>query len=37
VYSEDMIWRVILALILLILAGLVFYLFIYRNLKRGGQ
>jgi hypothetical protein len=37
VYSEGMIWRVILALILLILAGLVFYAFIYRNLKRAGQ
>ena len=37
VYSEGMIWRIIFALILLILAGLVFYAFIYRNLKRGGQ
>jgi len=31
-----MIWRVILVLILL-LAGLVFYKYIYRNLKRDGQ
>ena len=35
-YSEGMM-RVILVLILLILAGLVFYGYIYRNLKRDGQ
>jgi hypothetical protein len=36
-YSVGMILRVILVLILLILAGLVFYKYIYRNLKRDGQ
>jgi len=36
-YSDGMIWRVILVVVLLILVGLVFYGYIYRNLKRDGQ